>query len=146
MESGWVGHPTAYARPRPSPGCCCYLVQGQALLVFDPVPAPGVEAAERSAEGHGQGQVLDHLHGAGREHATDAVHLPQVPVLVQLPEQHDDVPLVEPQLSRVVPSVRVQRLGSRDLRGEKQPLSSSDAEHRQNSTKASLITGGNVEV
>lgn len=95
-----------------------YLVEGQAVLGVGPVP-PQLRAAERSAR---RRQLLDDLHGAGGEHAAEPVDLPQVPVLVQLAQQHDDVPLVEPQLPGAVPAVRVQRLGSRDLWDQKQPL------------------------
>lgn len=94
----------------------------QAVLVFSLLPAPQVKAVECSAEGRWQGQVLDDLHGAGWENTADPVDLPQIPVLIQLAEQHDDVPLIEPQLPRVVPSVGVQGLGSWDLWDEKQPL------------------------
>lgn len=126
-----------------------YLMEGQAVLVLGLVPAPQVKAVECSAQGRGQGKVLDDLHGAGWEDAADPVDLPQIPVLIQLSEQHDDVPLVEPQLPGVVPSVGVQGLGSRDLWDEKQPLQfvrDSDAQHRQNSPKAFVITGKNLEV
>lgn len=109
------------ARPLAAAGWC-YLMERQAVLVLGLIPAPQVKAVERSAEGRWQGQVLDDLHGAGGEHAADPVDLPQVPVLIQLSQQHDDVPLIEPQLPGVVPSVGVQRLGSRDLGDEKQPL------------------------
>lgn len=110
-----MAEPRAVQRsaPRPPASRCCgrYLVEGQAVLVFRLVPAPQVQAVERA----GQGQVLDDLHGAGWENAADAVGLAQVPVLIQLPEQHDGVPLVEAQLPGVVPAVGVQSPGSGHL-------------------------------
>jgi len=109
------------AQPLGAAGCC-YLVERQAVLVLGLIPAPQVSAVESSAEGRWQGQVLDDLHRAGWENAADPVDLPQVPVLIQLSQQHDDVPLVEPQLPGVVSSVGVQGLGPRDLWHEKQPL------------------------
>lgn len=121
-----------------------YLVEGQAVLGVGPVP-PQLRAAERSAR---RRQLLDDLHGAGGEDAAEPVDLPQVPVLVQLAQQHDDVPLVEPQLPGAVPAVGVQGLGSRDLWDQKQPLQfvrDSHAEHRQDSPKAFVITGKYLE-
>lgn len=110
----------------------------QALFVFTFVPASQVKVVKCSAEGWWQGQVLDDLHRAGWEDTADPVGLTQVPVLIQLPEQHDDVPFVEPQLAGIVPSVGVQCLGSWNLWDEKQPLELScdnGVSHRQNSPK-----------
>lgn len=82
-----------------------HLEEGQAVLVLTPVLVTKVEVVEGPAQWGWLGQLLDDLHGAGREDSTDSINLPLVPVLIQLSSEEDDISLIKPQVTGILPSV-----------------------------------------
>lgn len=58
-------------------------------------------------------QWLNDLDKVGGEKAMDSTHLPMVPVLIHLPAQDNNVPLVELEVSWFLAIIVVKRLGTR---------------------------------
>lgn len=92
-----------------------YLEEGQAVLVFTLVLVTQVEVVEGPAEWGWLGKLLEDLYGAGWEDPTDSIDFPLVPVLIQLSPEEDDISLIKPQVTRILPSVVAQGLCSRHL-------------------------------
>lgn len=92
-----------------------YLEEGQAVLVLTLILVSKVKVVEGSAEWGWLGQLLDDFHRAGWEGPTDPIDLPLVPVLIKLSPKEDDVSFIKLQVTRILPSVAAQGLGSRNL-------------------------------
>lgn len=94
----------------------------QAVLIFIFISVSQLKVVKCSAQGWWQWKLLDNLHRAGWENPTDPIDLSQVPFFIQLLAQYDDVSFIEPQFTRVLPSVAVQGFGSGNLQDQKQTL------------------------
>lgn len=92
-----------------------YLEEGQAVLVLTLILVSKVKIVEGPAEWWRLGQLLDDFHGAGWEDPTDPIDLPLVPVLIKLSPEEDDISFIKLQVTRILPSVVAQGLGSRHL-------------------------------
>lgn len=83
-----------------------YLGEGQAILVlifilyFKVIKCFALRWSLREG--------LDTLDVAGREEAVVPIELPVVPVLIHLPPQYDDVPLVKLEVTRLFSLIRVE--------------------------------------
>lgn len=96
--------------------CQAYLMKCQAVWFFIFIPRFQIKVIKCSAEGQWLWQLLDHLHGVCWENAIDPIDLSQVPVLIQLTVQYNDVTFVELQFSRVVSSIAIQSFSLGNLK------------------------------